>query len=187
RRHSRCNLSESLARPGGFEPPTIGLEGRRSIQLSYGRSFTWLERAGGASRGRGGGIRTHDNKHPKLVHYQAVRHPEGLAARPSPSREGGRKLARRGLLLKLGRRTEVLSVRLGSPVRTSGGRRVAPPGHARGGGGPWNPRVPRRRRSVASWSRRSSFTPTEEGRPDVGTPQKSRDAPQHVRDAALRV
>ena len=28
----------NLARPEGFEPPTLCLEGRRSIRLSYGRA-----------------------------------------------------------------------------------------------------------------------------------------------------
>jgi hypothetical protein len=28
-----------VARPEGFEPPTLCLEGRRSIRLSYGRSL----------------------------------------------------------------------------------------------------------------------------------------------------
>ena len=33
-----------MARPEGFEPPTLCLEGRRSIRLSYGRFDTILHR-----------------------------------------------------------------------------------------------------------------------------------------------
>jgi hypothetical protein len=32
-----AELRKKMARPEGFEPPTLCLEGRRSFQLSYGR------------------------------------------------------------------------------------------------------------------------------------------------------
>jgi hypothetical protein len=34
-----CRLDEKVARPPRFELGTLCLEGRRSIQLSYGRTF----------------------------------------------------------------------------------------------------------------------------------------------------
>ena len=64
--------SNKLARPAGVEPATYGLEGRCSIQLSYGRKCIPVK------NGRGRGIRTPDPLLPKQMRYQAALCPDFL-------------------------------------------------------------------------------------------------------------
>lgn len=60
-----------MARLAGFEPATLGLEGRCSIRMSYKRPLT--------KYGRGRGIRTPDILLPKQARYQTALYPERKA------------------------------------------------------------------------------------------------------------
>ena len=63
-----------LACPARFERATYALEGRCSIQLSYGQMET--RTAGLKNHGRGERIRTFDPLLPKQMRYQAALRPD---------------------------------------------------------------------------------------------------------------
>ena len=60
-----------MAHPAGIEPATLGLEGRCSIQLSYGRMSIHSDISG-----RGREIRTPDILLPKQARYQTALYPD---------------------------------------------------------------------------------------------------------------
>jgi hypothetical protein len=68
----------TLACPAGVEPATYGLEGRCSIQLSYGQILAGSISELNRENGRSTRIRTLDPLLPKQVRYQAALHSDGI-------------------------------------------------------------------------------------------------------------
>ena len=96
-------------RESRLEPSSPGVEAKGPLGSRGVLTAPPRERGAGPEwpkEGRGGGIRTRDNEHPKLVHYQAVRLPgesaatlaDGLASRKGKRlRRDAASLGRRAL------------------------------------------------------------------------------------------
>ncbi len=65
-----------MVRPAGLEPATLGLEGRCSIQMSYGRICFLLSEDLRLRSGRGREIRTPDPLVPNQMRYQTALCPD---------------------------------------------------------------------------------------------------------------
>lgn len=76
-RYLRCfgtiSVNDIMVRPAGLEPAALGLEGRCSIQLSYGRLT--VHPSEHSENGRGREIRTPDILLPKQARYQTALYP----------------------------------------------------------------------------------------------------------------
>ncbi len=78
-----------MARPAGLEPATLGLEGRCSIQMSYGRIKNQpCHHAARKKFGRGREIRTPDILLPKQARYQTALYPVTFPLPSTTSQEG---------------------------------------------------------------------------------------------------